>query len=76
MKLYILVILVRLEYTGHRGPSQAGRRCRYLEAKLPLFGRVTAAAASSMVYYSQFNARYVLTSTVMTPVGLGILSLR
>jgi hypothetical protein len=35
-----------------------------------------AVAASSMLSYSQFSACYALASTVMTPVGPSILSLR
>jgi hypothetical protein len=36
----------------------------------------TAVAASSMLSHSQSSARCVLASTVMSPVGPGILSLR
>jgi hypothetical protein len=36
----------------------------------------TALVASSMLSCSQSGAHYILASTVMTPVGIGILSLR
>jgi hypothetical protein len=68
-----LSVLKTLDVEGMAGSSGVVGTQRLSSLSSAL---TTAIAASSMLSSLQSSARYVLASTVITPVGLGILSLR
>jgi hypothetical protein len=73
MTLASLSILKMLDVEGMAGPSGAMGTQRLSSLSSAM---ATAAAATSMLSCSQSSAHCVLASTVITPTGPGILSLR
>jgi hypothetical protein len=74
--LYGLGILIYLENIRCMGMARLGGIVGIWRLSSLSSVVATAAVANSMLSYSQSIARCVLASTVMTLVGLGILSLR
>jgi hypothetical protein len=70
MALASSATLKELDVGGMVGPSGAEGACRLSSLNSAM------AVASLMLTCSQSSTRCALASTVMTPVGLGILSLR